>query len=304
MTVFPESKHLADYPFIEAGFPFHISLNEIRGRFPAHRHDFLEFSLVLGGEGIETVNGRTHRMEPGVFTFLLPYQVHEISARSEGGLKLFNCMFDLSLLLPAFREEESLSALLFSEAEQAPYVRLEGEDRSRMEALVREMFEEYRGCGEGRAFLLKLKLAEVLLRLQRARAGGGRVKQALPGPESSEEAAVWQVIHYIHSHYREELQLGSLADRFGYRPSRLSEAIKRQAGLPFVKLLQEVRLRHACSLLASTDMRTLDIALEAGFGSFQTFSRLFREHKGMTPGEYRRLAEQSRQHAPAGGVGS
>ncbi|WP_426452283.1 AraC family transcriptional regulator [Paenibacillus sp. S-38] len=290
MTVFPESKHLADYPFIEAGLPLHISLNEIRGRFPAHRHDFLEFSLVIGGEGTETVNGRTHAMEPGVFTFLLPYQVHELCALPGGSLRLFNCMFDLSLLLPAFREQDSLSALLFSEAEQAPHVKLNGEERSRMEALVREMLEEYRGGGVGRDFLLRLKLAEVLLRLQRARAGKGGALPDSAGMVSSGGADVWRVIHYIHSHYREELQLGTLAERFGYRPSQLSEAIKRQAGVPFSKLVQEVRLRHACSLLASTDMRTLDIALEAGFGSFQTFSRVFREHKGMTPGDYRRLA--------------
>ncbi|MCZ8518085.1 MULTISPECIES: AraC family transcriptional regulator [Paenibacillus] len=296
MTAFPGNKHLTDYPYIDPGFPFHLSLNRIEGRFPAHRHDFLEFSLVTEGEGTETVNGGPHAMRPGVFTLLLPYQVHEISAKPGSALKLYNLMFDLGLLLPILREEESMSGLLFAETEESPYVTLEGQQREGMEAVFRDMLQEYRGEGEARTFLLRLKLAEVLLRFHRARAGPGQVRP-VRNASSANVPSVWPVIRYIHTHYREELQLARLAERFGYHPSKLSEAIKRQAGIPFTKLLHEVRLRHACSLLASTDMRMLDVALEAGFGSFQTFNRLFRVHKGVTPTEYRSLMSGRRSEA-------
>jgi mannose-6-phosphate isomerase-like protein (cupin superfamily) len=69
------ARYLKEYPNMHSSFPFHISLNHLEHGFPAHRHDFLEFSYVVEGMGTETVNGVAHRMEPGTFTFVLPYQI-------------------------------------------------------------------------------------------------------------------------------------------------------------------------------------------------------------------------------------
>ncbi len=76
MTYFPD--YLKTYPNMDSSFPFHFSRNTLDRGFRAHRHDYLEFSYVVNGRGAETINDVKHTMTPGTFTFVLPYQVHEI----------------------------------------------------------------------------------------------------------------------------------------------------------------------------------------------------------------------------------
>jgi AraC-like DNA-binding protein len=289
LTVFPSNKQLTDYVYISPELPLHISLNEIQRHFPAHRHDFLEFSLVIDGEGWEVVNGTRHPLQRGTFSFLLPYQVHELHAKPDAPLKLYNCMFDMSLLFSVLPSEQEWKRLLYTESSSLPYVQLSYEVAEEWLSLIRSIVAELASGDAWRLPMIKLRLAELLIRFARARdkrehpSAAGNERQLNAEPDTS----IWYIIHYIHQHYREELTLSGLAQRFDRSEPQLSKEIKRHVGQTFVRFLHEVRIRHACSLLLSTDMKSIDIAVEVGFGSFQTFSRIFRELKKMTPGEYR-----------------
>jgi len=105
---------------------------------------------------------------------------------------------------------------------------------------------------------------------------------------SKASPSVWPIIHYIHRNYQEELTLTDLANLFTMSISRISEVIKQTTGQTFVHFLHDLRLRHACSLLVSTDMSVMEIAHEVGYGSYKTFARIFRESKGIAPKDYRK----------------
>jgi transcriptional regulator GlxA family with amidase domain len=45
-------------------------------------------------------------------------------------------------------------------------------------------------------------------------------------------------------------------------------------------------------MLITTDLPVADITFAAGFESFRTFARVFREMKGLTPTQYRNLHQQ------------
>ncbi|RUS47000.1 AraC family transcriptional regulator [Cohnella sp. AR92] len=286
MTIFPMNKNLSDYEMIERGFPFYVSINEIRHFFPAHRHDFLECSLVIEGEGHETINGVKHPMSRGTFTLLLPYQIHEIVTSSSTPLRLFNCMFAMELLTASSKASSShLQSLLVDN--QQPYLQIGSRELAPIEAMFAALLSEYRENNPFRKELLPLRLHELLIHFQ-------RMRLALKATESRKEAdskgngVLWPVIEYIHYNYREDLSLAGLSDMFAIHPSRLSLEIKKRAGINFVQLLHSIRLNHACSLLVATDMSIIDVALEVGFSSYKVFARVFRENKGKTPGEYRR----------------
>ncbi|MDF2723901.1 MAG: AraC family transcriptional regulator [Paenibacillus sp.] len=137
---------------------------------------------------------------------------------------------------------------------------------------------------EWRVQRLQTKMWDLIILFDRFRRKGNAYN------EKKDDSAVFpigSIIRYVHLHYREPLLLSDLAKQFSISPSYLSEQFKRYLGLNFVPFLHEVRIRHACSLIVSTDMTMLDIALEVGYGSFRTFLRIFRELKKMTPTEYR-----------------
>ncbi|MNI52474.1 Arabinose operon regulatory protein [compost metagenome] len=88
--------------------------------------------------------------------------------------------------------------------------------------------------------------------------------------------------------------MSDLAVHFHFSMSHLSELFKKYVGQNFVFFLHELRIRHALGLLKSTQMSVSEIAYDVGFGSYKTFSRVFRQMKQMTPMEFRKLTEASK----------
>lgn len=288
MTLYPETRSLTlshpDVPIPER-FPFRIGIPRIRTHFPAHRHEYLEISFVIEGEGYQIINGIRHPLQPGTFFFLLPYQVHEIFITSEQQMRLYNCMFDMNFLFLSFPFESGLDPLLYDESELTPSVVPQGTESDAFQTLFAGMLAEYEGDRPWRTQYIQLKLLEVLIRFDRLRRATGT---SAPAPGSTRTRSIWHIVRDVHSRYQEPLSLSGLAVQYGMSPSHLSERFKLYTGVNFVHFLQDVRIRHACGLLVSSEMSVVEIAAEAGFGSFRTFSRIFRELRGMTPGEYRR----------------
>ncbi|MFK8183968.1 MAG: helix-turn-helix transcriptional regulator [Phormidesmis sp.] len=72
----------------------------------------------------------------------------------------------------------------------------------------------------------------------------------------------------------------------------ISEATMRRwlakSGQGFSKILQNTRLEHGLSLLQSTDIPILDIALSCGFKTPSHFSESFKKRFGIKPSEIRK----------------
>lgn len=274
------------YHRISEHFPFHIDLFRVIPRhFPAHRHDFLESSYIVDGEGYQIINGTRYEMRPGTFFFLLPYQVHEMFTVSRQPLKIYNCMFDMNVLFQSTGGSNVINHLLFAKEELSPSVQLYENDLMTVESIFAQMLAEFKGNRIWKNDFLQAKLTELLIHFDRLRE---EERIELKAMRKRSSPAIWLVIRFIHLHYREPLSLSSLAETFGMGSSTLSQTFKQRVGMSIVQFLHEVRTNHACSLLTSTDMHEIDIAEEVGFGSMRSFSRIFRDVKRMTPNEYRK----------------
>lgn len=82
--------------------------------------------------------------------------------------------------------------------------------------------------------------------------------------------------------------VADLADAMGYSESRLRVLFKETAGIPLGYYIQNYRINRAMNLLRSSDLSIADISEEAGFGSPQAFSRVFKKETGRTPRSYRK----------------
>ena len=272
-----------EYPNMNSSFPFYMKKKQ-HTHVPSHRHDFLEFTLVTEGQGVEIINGVTHNMKPGTLIFLLPYQVHEIHAEPNAPLSMYVCNFDISVLNKDGRKENGMQTLVTGGRDDAlPYVQAGEREFAELNRIFERMMSEFVSSQPWRIVMIKAKLFEALVLFDRMRSR----EQPAVHQLNSDNSSIWEVVHYVHHHYREPLTLGGLAGRFHFSPSHLSELFKGHTGQNFIDFLHELRIRHACSLLQSTEMSVSDIAMEVGFGSFQSFSRSFRKIKRMTPTEYK-----------------
>ncbi|MFD0715682.1 AraC family transcriptional regulator [Paenibacillus sp. GCM10027626] len=286
--------YLTDYPNMDTAFPYSIKIETVTNVIP-HRHDFLEFILVLEGSGEQIINGIRHRMEPGTLIFLLPYQFHAIQCEPGTRMLLYICNFDLELLFHSREGEWGLASIVLDDSEGLPpFVQLNEPEMTLVAGLFDSMMEEYAGSERMRNIFIKAKLLEALVLFDRCRfkrhAEHGSASAA--NKHNARPENVWQVIQYLHLHYREDITLEHLAQKFHYNISHLSETFKQRFGQNFIHFLHGLRIRHACGLLTSTDLSVSHIAYEVGFGSFQTFSRAFQKMKGVSPTAYRKLMQR------------
>ncbi len=94
--------------------------------------------------------------------------------------------------------------------------------------------------------------------------------------------------NYIEQHYNEDITLNILADYVHMNPYYFSAFFKKNAGENFKDYVRKVRIRHAHSLLVSTNKKTYEIAVEVGFSDERTFSNVFQKYYHETPSAYRR----------------
>ena len=100
--------------------------------------------------------------------------------------------------------------------------------------------------------------------------------------------AIQKTLDYIEEHIVEEIKIEDLADiaslSLFYYQRLFSRLVKRPVR-DYIKLR---RMAMVLEVLQNKNNRILDIALEYGFGSHETFTRAFKEVYGMTPEQYRR----------------
>jgi AraC family transcriptional regulator len=93
----------------------------------------------------------------------------------------------------------------------------------------------------------------------------------------------------IERHLGRPLTLSQLADSCGVSRYHLAHAFGEATGLSVMQYVRSRRLTEAAQSLASGDAPDiLNLALDAGYGSHEAFSRAFRAQFGTTPEMVRR----------------
>jgi AraC family transcriptional regulator len=93
------------------------------------------------------------------------------------------------------------------------------------------------------------------------------------------EKAVW----YIESHFSGEISLESVAEAAGVSRFHLVRAFSAVTGWSVMRYIRARRLTEAAKTLARRGGGILDVALAAGYGSHEAFTRAFRQQFGIVP---------------------
>lgn len=96
-----------------------------------------------------------------------------------------------------------------------------------------------------------------------------------------------EALEYIDSHLDEQINFETLAERFHFSPYYFHRMFSVIVGKTIAVYIRDRRLLRACDKLSSSDESILEIGLECGFNSAQSFSRSFKEVYGLTPRDYR-----------------
>ena len=107
-------------------------------------------------------------------------------------------------------------------------------------------------------------------------------------PTAGSERTVHSIIQFIQSHYCENISAASLSERFGLSANYISSLLKQELGIRYNDYITQLRLNYASELLITTNQSVKDITTACGYFSQSHFTKLFMEHVGCTPKEYRK----------------
>lgn len=85
----------------------------------------------------------------------------------------------------------------------------------------------------------------------------------------------------------EQISLKLMAEKFGYSEYHFSRKFKEISGMQFRDYLRFRKLAFALKEVRDTQRGILEIALDFGFSSHESFTRAFKDAYGITPSEYR-----------------
>lgn len=98
-----------------------------------------------------------------------------------------------------------------------------------------------------------------------------------------------QVHDYLRAHSREKITLTEISAALQVDPATLSRRFREAYGLAPSEFVRKERTRWAAGQLTSGTAPLTEIAAGAGFVDQSHFTRVFKEHYGVTPARFREL---------------
>lgn len=266
------------------GLPFRMFIFEGKDgnyRVTKHWHQSVELFLVLEGTIGFYINSRYFSLSEQDFVIVNANEIHSIDCPDP------NLTIVLQIPAEAFENYR----------EEAPYInfgRGSEEARARLVELVTDMFQAYEEKKYGYLLWVKGEFYQLLYLLvtefkeEKLDAEVVRRRRQLD--------KLSQVTAFMKSHYREDIRLEEVADRFGFSPTYLSRIFQKYAQVNYRTYLIDLRVKYAVRELINTDREIGDIAMDHGFPDGRAFAKAFKKRYGCLPSVYRKnLAGQGIQ---------
>lgn len=286
------SNQLQEVEGISAQYPYVLNqVSSAQTRVPWHWHEEVEFSLVRKGALKVSIAGNSrvihegqgfyinanilHAMEPAYPDTEVLWDSHMLHPMLLGSH--YRSVFDTKYMAPilknrncelvVFQNSEETEKAVLTLLEQAADVQTQEYSEFR----TRNIFSEI--------WLLMMK---TIARLE------GDAK--LPRPVSQER--IQTMLAFIHQHYAEKLTLDQIAAAAIISRRECLRCFQNCIQKTPFEYLMDYRIRMAEQLLRTTSESITQIALQAGFGTGAYFTKIFRQLRGLTPGQYRKNAHK------------
>ena len=97
-----------------------------------------------------------------------------------------------------------------------------------------------------------------------------------------------QLAAHIAQHYQDPIRIDEVAKEVGLHSNYAMSLFKKTFNLTINEYLTQHRLSHAQRLLASTDLKVIDVAIDSGYPTLSRFYEAFKKTCGCSPSTYRR----------------
>lgn len=251
-----------------------------------HKHDFVELAYILSGEGRYRIEGNIYSVKEGDLLILNPGVQHQALSCPEAEnpiTEFFVGFTDISLIgMPE-------NFMMVPTGEHI--VHTTGELRQKLFKICSSMEAESAGYRQGRYFMLKAYLMQILLLVIREQCEPIEHKKGYAFESANKKYVVEQIVNYFEDHYNEKISLDQIAENMYLSPFYISKIFKSETGDTPIRHLINIRLEKAKELLENGFEGSIqEVAASVGYDDAYHFSKLFKKYYGITPTQARKEA--------------
>jgi two-component system response regulator YesN len=105
--------------------------------------------------------------------------------------------------------------------------------------------------------------------------------------DKKENVYISKIKDYMSEHMAEDLSLETVAEQVSLNPIYLSRLFKKLLGKNFTDYLNTLRITKAYELLCDVNLKVNEVGRMTGYNNTNYFIKVFKEHFGITPGEFK-----------------
>ncbi|HLL71141.1 MAG TPA: AraC family transcriptional regulator [Pyrinomonadaceae bacterium] len=211
-----------------------------------------------------------------------------VSAPGEGASARGGKVETLALTVsPAFVLDCAVRARLTRDDARITFPAQVIEHDPRLARLARDLAEELRAADAGHELIVAALIEQILIQLLRRYASIRRTDELELSRAGLVDRRIRRAVELMHAHLAEELPLEELAAAAYLSPFHFARLFKKLTGLPPHAYLAALRIEHARTLLATTDLSVTEIAARVGYANSSHFGKAFRQFNGLTPRAFR-----------------
>jgi len=251
-----------------------------------HCHDHGEIAFVLSGTGKYRIENEIYPVQEGDILIFNPGVRHQAlpgPGNDSGTTEFFLGYSDLQL--------QGLAANCLPMPEGEYMIHTAGELRQRIFKICSSMEAEKAVCRQGRYFMLKSYMIQLLLLVIREQCEPMEKPEGCSFESPNRKYVVEQILNYFEDHYNEKISLDQIAENMYLSPFYISKIFKGETGDTPIRHLINIRLEKAKEFLETGNGGNIqEVAAAVGYDDAYHFSKLFKKYFGISPSQVRKKA--------------
>ena len=237
-----------------------------------HAKSFFELRYVAGGRTVLMADGSKHLLKKGSLYVVGPEQLYH-SVSEDGKICEYSIVLQFNDMMSELAGLLSSEHIIICDAPSECEMCIKGAER---ELLERGRFYSEKVINSIRSLLI------YLVRENNKNIGS----EPLPKSAKDDKYCIMIDTEFIFN--LRGLTLKRLSDTLGLSERQCQRFLMNNYGMSYSEKLLQARMIKAADYLAFTDKDIQAIIEEVGYSESSYFSRIFKKHYGISPGEYRK----------------
>lgn len=261
---------------------FHFARKQLSRDPPPvqHHHDYYELFMIEDGRCLHLINETEEALEIGDMVFIRPDDTHAFQADRNTGCRILNVMFRTSTAdhLSQRYATEFRDRFFWVRDGMPAKIGLIAAQRERAVNSMLALQNSNRSLAQIEWFLLSIMthtLNDIAMINHRAPLWLVKACRDAQRPDVFRDGAAGLVAAAARTH------------------EHVARCTRKYLGMSPTAYVNRIRMQHAAMMLGRTDLPVFDLAQECGVTNLSHFHRLFKQHYGTTPADYRRRRQSS-----------